>query len=51
MIKKFKLTGYEKTNMQKLNYLNKSKCFSTNSIDDEKDFAELLASMNVLGFT
>lgn len=36
--------------MSKLEYLNKSKCYSTPNINDEKDFKELVDSMEVLGF-
>lgn len=36
--------------MSKLEYLNKSKCFTSSNIDDPREFKELLESMKVLGF-
>jgi myosin heavy subunit len=38
MINKYYLNGLEKDNMSNLGYLNKSKCYSTNSINEVKDF-------------
>lgn len=51
VLEKYHLAEYAKKNMQKLKYVNQSKCYSSPNIDDQKEFTELLSSMEVLGFS